>query len=275
MAYGSVVNYTGDAVVPATGKIFAGWYPCPGKVVGDLSCSAMFASSSTTSEEIADDWDTIMANIRNGTYAEKYHRGCYKRFPMDNGTTRMMTICGMGADIMEDGNPAPISWYYVGSSNFVYPWHNNATDVGHLGWETCSLRQYLNNDFYAQLPSNVRNHIRPVKKSQWAYSDYTEFSVYRQQCIDKIWIPSHDEAKRNDVIVDGITVCNDYYWLTEYNGAVAWLRDKYCQHMGGSGYSYSSVYSGNSAASANSNANSSSLDTATASNRVLFGFCTA
>ena len=281
LAYGTNAVYTGDKPsAGTTSKRFVGFHPRPGKVVGDLDCQALFASTDTTIEEIKDDWATIIANIRNGTYAEKYHRRQWKRITLNDGSDTVITmyICGMGADILEDGNPAPISWYCV-STKIVLPWHNLPNDSGQLGWETCSLRNVINSTIYEQIPAEIRNAIKPAKKSHYAYRNYTEQGEYRQQCLDKIWIPSYDETQNRDVIVDGVTVCNDYYMIWDLNAANdhVWMRDKDCSATRSSGAVYEPEDSANSAlVYAKPSGTTTYYDeTATSTNIVAIGFCLA
>ena len=279
--YGTVVNYTGDAVVPASGKIFAGWYPCPGTVTGNMTCRALFASDSTAYEAITDSWATIVANIKNGTYADKYHRGMSKTVELPDGSYFSATIVGMGADIMANGNPAPIS-FAGGNSTTLYKWHNTADDTDQMGWETCDLRATLNSTVLNQLPSDIRNNIVGVKKSHWAYKSHSKSGEYRQQCVDNVWVPSFDEMRNDDVIVDGITVCNNYYIVPEFNNwsHYAWLRDKRGEgtHYTGDTYKYDSTYSHNTAMVVgwqDSGATFYGAQTATVARIAPIGFCLA
>lgn len=286
VAYGTVVNYTGDKPVAASGAtntLFAGWHPQPGMVKGDMTCRALFTSTSRTEEEITDSWDTIFANVANGTYAEKYHRGQYKRITDAEGNSVVvMFIAAIGADIKSDGNPAPISFIAKYDWKETVPWDTGNTDATYMGWETCSLRQYLNSTVLNAIPTEIRQHIVPVKKSQWAYNSHSENGVYRQQCMDTIWIPSYDEYQNDDVVVDDVIVYNNYYYTPQFyvhysSSTHIWMRDKCCKKTATwSDYNYKDEYSRNNASCIMGNtagATSISDHTATQNNYIRIGFC--
>ena len=246
-----------------------------------MTCRALFASDSTAYEAITDSWATIVANIKNGTYADKYHRGMSKTVELPDGSYFSATIVGMGADIMANGNPAPIS-FAGGNSTTLYKWHNTADDTDQMGWETCDLRATLNSTVLNQLPSDIRNNIVGVKKSHWAYKSHSKSGEYRQQCVDNVWVPSFDEMRNDDVIVDGITVCNNYYIVPEFNNwsHYAWLRDKRGEgtHYTGDTYKYDSTYSHNTAMVVgwqDSGATFYGAQTATVARIAPIGFCLA
>ena len=285
VAHGTVVNYTGDKPVAPSGasrKLFAGWYPQPGIITQDMDYQALYASSTTTYEELTDSWEEIFAAIDNGTYVEKYHRGHYKRMTMtiDSTTTKtvLMSIAAFGGDIQADGNPAPISWFMYSSYPYkALAWHNS-TNSGIYGWETCDLRKYLNETTINEIPVEVRNRIVSVKKSQIAYNGNTSSDIYRQQCNDKVWLISYDEDVNNDVIVDGIEVYNNYNTTFTVNGTY-WLRDKYRLGFGVSSETFKESFATTDAAYCYVNKStydySAVSGDATSKRNVYFGFCIA
>ena len=236
IAYGSVVTYTGARPVApegATNTMFAGWHPRPGVVQRDMDCQALFASDKLERVRIADSWTQILASIDNGTYADKYHRWMYTTFESSAGKTIFCYIIDFAADIMEDGNQAPISWICTTSFGEM-PWNNKLEG----SWSTCTLRQALETEILPQFPSNIRNRIVAVKKSQMTPDDT------REQTIDKLWLPGYDECHDSNLYVDGVIVDNNYdvpKLMNGYNGP-AWLRDS-----SGSGISVRTLTSTSSA----------------------------
>ena len=114
VAYGSSASYSGntaDLVDPQGGGMpFQAWVPAPTNIQGNTSCYATYVSPVQV-EEIADSWDTIIANVENGTYRSKYMVGNYK--PLDLGTEGIvnMQIVAFDKDQKADGSGmAPISW---------------------------------------------------------------------------------------------------------------------------------------------------------------------
>lgn len=79
--------------------------------VSSISIGSTVVWSAVEDVEIADDWDTIIANIENGTYRSKYKIGNYK--PLDLGDEGIinMQIVAFDTDILAKGDTkAPITW---------------------------------------------------------------------------------------------------------------------------------------------------------------------
>ena len=86
--YGGSATYIGDDPVNnSTGNpddfTFTGWSPSPTNIKGDTYCYAVFMDN----REIADSWETIIANVDNGTAATKYSVGAFKT--LDIGTSEL------------------------------------------------------------------------------------------------------------------------------------------------------------------------------------------
>lgn len=113
VAYGSSATYSGntaDLVDPeGSGMPFEAWVPAPTNIQGNTTCRATYKSAVEV-KEITDSWDTIIANIGNGTYREKYKIGNYK--PLDLGSEGIvnMQIAGIDKDVLADGSTIPTSW---------------------------------------------------------------------------------------------------------------------------------------------------------------------
>jgi hypothetical protein len=87
----------------------------------------------------------------------------------------------------------------------------------------------MNTTIKSYIPAAISSHIIPAKKSQWAYTDSTTASVYRQQTIDSVWIPSFNERWDGDIYVDDVMVYGDALFnFSGYSTNYYWLRDKWC-----------------------------------------------
>lgn len=130
--------------------------------------------------EITDSWDTIIANIDNGTYSTKYKIGNYK--PLDLGTegTINMQIVAMDADELASGGTAPLTFLSVegfkGISSAGYSWEN----------ENNTHRRYLYDTVLQKIPDTVKKRLQNVIK-------YTSFAGVTTSNIDKLFVPSSRE----------------------------------------------------------------------------------
>lgn len=135
----------------------------------------------SSSGEILDDWATI-ASLKNiGLYSV----GNYKPVTLTDGTTFNMKIVAFNADTKQDGSKAAISWI---SEKIITSRVMNSTNTNANGWKATELRAWLQSDFYATLPAEVRNIILSVNKT---YYDLTTTSTL--SCLDNVWIPSQYE----------------------------------------------------------------------------------
>ena len=156
-------------------------------LTGPITYTAKFGSS-VQDVEITDSWDTIIANIDNGTYATKYKVGNYK--PLDLGTegTINMQIVAFDSDKLASSGTAPITFVakeLLNTSKRI----NNANVTS---FRNSELDVYLQNDIYALIPENVRQRINSVKK----YTTVTNANDYNTSYsyTTKIFIPSLREV---------------------------------------------------------------------------------
>lgn len=237
-----------------SGLPFESWNPEPVGVVSDMTVKASFASPVKV-VEIADDWQTIIANVKNGTYREKYKLGNYKRLDLGKEGVFNMQIVAFDTDIKEDGSKAPISWLSMELMKTNKRWNPRlakdelgeyVANTGTLGgWESCELRQYYQTTLYGLIPQVVKAGITAVRKVHPAYfiaEDRTKAEKREQATIDTIWTPSKVELTvygaaldtnkkrainnpydfiewnlRSAIAVDGAEVLNRY--------ATAWYND--------------------------------------------------
>ena len=183
--YGGSTTYNGATPVSPDGSAedypFEGWNPQPTNIQGDTSCYAQFGSP-VQDVEITDSWDTIIANIDNGTYATKYKLGNYK--PLDLGDTQgtvNMQIVAFDTDELEGGGTAPITFVAKETLYYTMKYKLNGVD---LTWETSNIRTQLENSILPSFPSNVSARIVSTKRVQTFVSETN---------YDKLWIPSYAE----------------------------------------------------------------------------------
>lgn len=163
-------------------------------VQSNMTVYAAFESTVEVAE-ITDSWDTIIANIDNGTYKNVYKLGNYK--PLDLGTEGIvnMQIVAIDADELADGSgTAPLTFLgmeLLNTSHRMNPTYSTGTEgTGALGgWEKSEMRSYLNGTIEPLIPSSVRNRLQRINK----YSTITAVNEERVKdvlTIDKLFIPS-------------------------------------------------------------------------------------
>lgn len=179
----------------ATDYPFEGWTPASATVTGNTTFTAKFGSPVEVAE-ITDSWDTIIANIDNGTYKTAYKIGNYK--PLDLGTegTINMMIVEMDADELADGSGyAPLT--FMGMTAL-------ATQKAHStnGWHNSAIKSYLNTSVKELVPASVKSRLQKVKK----YSIESGDLNYATE--EYLWIPSARELNASG------------YWALESQGAL-------------------------------------------------------
>lgn len=214
--YGSAATYTGDT--PVKDKVsepelypFERWDPSPNKIVGDTKCYAQFGSP-VELKEIEDDWDTIIANINDGSYADKYEIGNYK--PLDLGEEGIvnMQLVAKESDTLSDGSGLTattwISIELLKTAKRMNTAYDSSTHTGGGigGWETSELRSYLSTTIKPLIPENVRGSIKAVQKAYLGLD--ASLQQFEGECSDELWVPSVRE------------VCYDYHRVNvkESNG---------------------------------------------------------
>lgn len=194
--YGGTATYTEATPTTTQGTAedypFEGWNPEPTNIQGNTTCYAKFGSPLEIAE-ITDSWETIIANIENGTYATKYKIGNYK--PLDLGTegTVNMQIVGKDIDELADGSGmAPLTWIAMELLKTSHKMNTTQTSVG--GWGSTNMRTYLKNTVMPLIPLNVRKAICTVNKSAVGYKSATSHKL--MNTTDDVWIPSISEVER-------------------------------------------------------------------------------
>ena len=204
--YGTTITaasaYTGATPTSSQGSAtdypFEGWTPASATVQGDTVFTAKFGSPIEVAE-ISDSWDTIIANIDNGTYSTKYKIGNYK--PLDLGTegTINMQIVAMDTDELASGGTAPLTFLGMELLNTKRAMYS--TEYNNGFWEGSDMRtSVLPNVIMPLIPSAVKSRLQLVKKTSVATSSDKEHITY-----DRLWIPSSLEITgRTNVETAGV-----------------------------------------------------------------------
>ena len=185
--YGGSATYTGSTPVNPTdpSRAFKGWNPQPTNIVGNTSCYAQYAAGVEV-VEITDSWDTIIANVANGTYADVYSVGNYKPIDLGNLGVINMQIVAMDADERSDGTGTS-ALTFIGiellKESMTFEYYGNAN-----GWTNSKMRRWCRDTLPTLLPANIVSNVVEVTK-------YTNISISSSASttVDKFWIPSARE----------------------------------------------------------------------------------
>lgn len=198
----------------------------------------------TNFDTIEDSWTTIIANVNNDDYADKYHVGDTKTVNIGENSSAKMQIVyiGDGSTTGEDydGNgtikKTKISWL---CKNFYTKRQFNSSMVN---WPNSSLYSWLNTDsdgIYNTIDSTVKAAIKQVKKPYWTTSGAEAISN------DYIWIPSYQEVMfGTDKEISGVQYSDIFGSTTSTSGRTErvkynlenlsaeywWLRSAYSSH---------------------------------------------
>jgi hypothetical protein len=273
---GGSATYTGETPVDATnGYDFSRWSPQPTNITANTSCYAQFTPPWEVAE-ISDGWETILANVSNGTYASKYKPGNYK--PLDLGAEGIvnMQIVAMNADALASGGgTAPITWIskeLLATDHRMNP--DRAGESGNYtegtgaigGWDKSEMRTYLRETIKPLIPSAVRSAIVEVTKYSRSYNTAGTL-VNDVTTTDDVWIPSYREMFGNGE-TQGPAYSSAFpdaasrvkYKTGAASASVWWLRSAYYTNSNYFSYVYTS--------------GSDSVSYANNSRGITLGFCT-
>lgn len=156
-----------------------------------------------TAEEYT--WDEISTIANAGKAAEYFTLGDTKTFTTTDGQDVVMEMVAFNADEQSTGAKAGITWI---SKNLVayrgmnpnYGQESYGTRA--YGWGGSELREWMQGEFFATLPTKLQQAIVPVNKV------YSEPGTYEAIWVtDTVWIPSLYELK-------GDSSCNDKFGPT-------------------------------------------------------------
>lgn len=168
---GDTATYSGATPVNSedSSLAFLGWGASSSSTSADAVLTNIQANKSVYAVfesavqvvEISDSWDTIIANIDNGTYKTKYKVGNYK--PLDLGTEGIinMQIVAIDGDELASGGYAPLSFLGMELLKTKRRFNSNST----ISWTNSEIRSVLINDIYPLFPSNIKNRVQTVIKT--------------------------------------------------------------------------------------------------------------
>lgn len=215
VAYGETPSY-----VPAKdGHLFAGWTPELVAVTENAEYTAQWEMAYTFADG---SWDYIARVAESGQAANVFNLGDEKTVTFTrSGKTYDVTfvIVHFGDTECEDGSTAGItvlSKYALQGSYFGLSISDGWRIGTSKGWENSDARTSANSTGFGYLPSDLRAHIKAVKKIT-APAGTTNTSAANVETIDKIWIPSVTEygktysytTKNQGFKFDGISKVGD------------------------------------------------------------------
>ena len=186
--YGETPTYSGATPVSTDSAMgsFQGWTPPLGPVTGATTYKATYESP-VQDVEITDSWDTFIENIELGLADSKYKLGNYK--PIDLGTEGNINFQIVGKSLDEDaeGNLAPFSLVAKEILNTSKRMNASGTTAG--GYPASEMKKTTLPAIKTTLPSNIKSHIKTVKKTSWDAPNSTDIVSY-----EDIWFLSYREV---------------------------------------------------------------------------------
>ena len=150
-------------------------------------------------DSISADWSTILTNP---DYATAYAVKDTKTLELTDGTKIKMDLAALNTDVKSDNSgAAKMTWICHG---IPMTHRMNATAVTTDGWAGSEMRSWLISDILSKIPTEIKSHIVPVKKSYRSKSPNDE-TLWSD---DEIWIPSYKEVGFTNatyVESDGVT----------------------------------------------------------------------
>ena len=144
-------------------------------------------------------WSTILTNP---DYATAYAVKDTKTLELTDGTKIKMDLAALNTDVKSDNSgAAKMTWICHG---IPMTHRMNATAVTTDGWAGSEMRSWLISDILSKIPTEIKSHIVPVKKSYRSKSPNDE-TLWSD---DEIWIPSYKEVgftKASYIESDGVT----------------------------------------------------------------------
>ena len=158
---GTIPTYTGSTPTTTQGDAtdypFEGWTPTIVAATANATYTAKFGSPVEVAE-ITDSWDTIIANIDNGTYSTKYKVGNYKSLDLGTEGTINMQIVAMDADELADGSgTAPLTFIWME----LIPRISGVRDIS---LEYNSRFKNIENYYLPLVSANIQKRIPKIAK---------------------------------------------------------------------------------------------------------------
>ena len=191
-------------------------------------------------ETINDNWSTIAASAKDGTYKTKYSVGDLKTVDLGSEGVHLMQLVAFDADDKADGSgKAPMTWIMNDLLSTVHRMNPAMVDgqegTGTLGgYDKTEMKSYLTETILPLFPADIRNNIVPVTKHQKAFD--ANGTTFQQTSTETLWIPGHKEifnstsydtdgTAYSDVFKDSASRIKkrngsaDYWWLRSASNA--------------------------------------------------------
>jgi len=210
-------------------------------------------------------WSTILTDP---DYATAYTVKDTKTLELTDGTKIKMDLAALDTDVKSDNSgTAKMTWICHG---IPMTHRMNATAVTTDGWAGSEMRSWLISDILSKIPTEIKSHIVPVKKSYRSKSPNDE-TLWSD---DEIWIPSYKEVgftNASCIESDGVTY--PILFPSGTGTAAKNARIKYNTSGSADFWWLRSAYSASAFRDVGSNGSENSLN-ANIAYGVVFGFCT-
>ena len=190
-------------------------------------------------DSISDSWTDILTN---SDYATDYAIKDTKTMELTDGTKIKMDLAAFNTDDKsDDSGKAKMTWICHG---IPMTHRMNATATTSGGWTESEMRSWLISDILSKIPTEIKSHIVPVKKSYRSKSPNDE-TLWSD---DQIWLLSYKEVgftnasyiESDGVVYSGLFTSNatrvkyntsgsaNYWWLrSAYNTTLFRYVDNY------------------------------------------------
>lgn len=146
---------------------------------------------------ISDDWSTIAASAKDGSYKTKYSIGDTRFVDLGTEGKHLMELVAFDADDKADGTgKAPMTWIMKDLLNTTHRMNPDKVDgqegTGSLGgYDKTEMKSYLTETILPLFPADIRNNIVPVTKHQKAYD--VSGTASQESTTETLWIPGDKE----------------------------------------------------------------------------------
>ena len=153
---------------------FTGWSPAPTNIQANTSCYAQFSFSGVVNT-ISDDLATLMSNCDAGN-TSGYSIGDTKKFNMGTMGNMSIQLVAKNADPLASGsgnaNTTWLMYYQLPTSHRMNPAKDGNTEgTGAIGgWDKSEMKQYVLDSVVPNLPADIRNKVKTVKKYSRIYN---------------------------------------------------------------------------------------------------------
>lgn len=134
---------------------------------------------------ISDDWETIIANIDNGTYSTRYSLGNTKVLTV-NGHDIYMQLIAKDKDVLADNSGTAKTTWMVKAFYETHRMNTSSTTTD--GWLGSEMRSWLRDTILPTIDSTITSNIKEVTKTYYDFNTTSTLST-----TDTIFIPSYRE----------------------------------------------------------------------------------